>query len=56
MVGAARPGDRPLIVVSLASGTSGDGLDVGVVDLHLDADGVIDAHIVSTWTAGRPAT
>jgi anhydro-N-acetylmuramic acid kinase len=44
-----------LIVVSVASGTSADGLDVGVVDLHLGTDGVVEAHVVRTWTAEWPA-
>jgi anhydro-N-acetylmuramic acid kinase len=44
-----------MIVVSVASGTSADGLDVGVVDLQLGADGVIEAHVVDTWAADWPA-
>ena len=43
-----------MIVVSVASGTSADGLDVGVVDLHLDDDGVVGVQIVDTWTADWP--
>ena len=43
-----------VIVVSVASGTSADGLDVGVVDLHLDDDGVVEVQVVDTWTADWP--
>ena len=43
-----------MIVVSVASGTSADGLDVGVVDLHLDDDGVVEVQVVDTWTVDWP--
>ncbi len=43
-----------MIVVSVASGTSADGLDVGVVDLHLGADGVVEVQVVDTWTTDWP--
>ena len=43
-----------MIVLSVASGTSADGLDVGIVDLHLDDDGVVEVQVVDTWTADWP--
>ncbi len=43
-----------MIVLSVASGTSADGLDVGVVDLVLGDDGALDAHIIDTWTTPWP--
>ena len=43
-----------MIVVSVASGTSADGLDVGVVDLAPGDGGVVDVHVVDTWTEPWP--
>lgn len=42
-----------MIVLSVASGTSADGLDVGLVDLSLD-DGVVEAEVLSTSAAPWP--
>jgi anhydro-N-acetylmuramic acid kinase len=43
-----------MIVVAVASGTSADGLDVGVVDLALDGDAVA-TRVLDTWTEPWPA-
>lgn len=43
-----------MIVLSVASGTSADGLDVGAVDLDLAADGRLDAVVLDTWTVPWP--
>lgn len=43
-----------MIVVAVASGTSADGLDVGVVDLTVDA-GTVEARILDTRTEPWPA-
>ncbi len=43
-----------MIVLAVASGTSADGLDVGVVDLRW-ADGVVEADVLGTWTDPWPA-
>lgn len=43
-----------MIVVAVASGTSADGLDVGVVDLEVAADGNLDVGVPVTWTEPWP--
>ncbi len=43
-----------MIVVAVASGTSVDGLDVGVVDLALDGS-TLGVRVVDTWTDPWPA-
>lgn len=42
-----------MIVLAVASGTSADGLDVGVVDLAARDDGV-DVRVLGTWTESWP--
>ncbi|MGA9747666.1 MAG: anhydro-N-acetylmuramic acid kinase, partial [Nocardioides sp.] len=42
-----------MIVVAVASGTSVDGLDVGLLDLTLD-DGTLTARVLDTWTDAWP--
>ena len=43
-----------MIVVSVASGTSADGLDVGLVDLRLAADGDLEVIVLDTRTDPWP--
>ena len=43
-----------MIVLSVASGTSADGLDAGLVDLRLDQDGDVEVRIIDTWTEDWP--
>ena len=43
-----------MIVVAVASGTSADGLDVGVVDLWRGHDRSIDVRVLDTWTEPWP--
>ena len=45
-----------MIVLSVASGTSADGLDVGAVDLAIGDDGVIEAAAVLVLPAATATT
>ncbi len=44
-----------MIVVSVASGTSADGLDVGVVELATGPDRTLDVEVLDTRTVAWPA-
>ncbi len=43
-----------MIVAAVASGTSADGLDVGLVDLDWDGDGDLALAVLDTWTEPWP--
>jgi anhydro-N-acetylmuramic acid kinase len=43
-----------VIVVAVASGTSADGLDVGIVDLRAAGAGTLDLTVLDTWTDPWP--
>jgi len=43
-----------VIVVSVASGTSADGLDVGVVDLDWSSEGCLGLSVLDAWTVDWP--
>jgi len=43
-----------VIVVSVASGTSADGLDVGLVDLTAQQDASLDVRVLDTWAEPWP--
>jgi len=43
-----------VIVVAVASGTSADGLDVGLVDLRVEAGATLGLRVLATWTEPWP--